>query len=231
VSEQDRRKREAALRAVALVDSGMTVGLGTGSTARHFVAELGRRLATGALERVSGVPTSRETAHQAGELGIPLLELGAGGVDLAVDGMDEYDDDLNVIKGLGGALLREKVVAAAARTFVLIGDSSKHVARLGDKAPLPVEVAAFGWRRTARELESLGAVAQVRLAQGEPFVSDNGNLILDCRFPGGLEPAPLAAELCGVPGVLAHGMFLGMAHRAFVATGTGTLDLVPGRTA
>ncbi|HET8984674.1 MAG TPA: ribose-5-phosphate isomerase RpiA [Trueperaceae bacterium] len=229
MSEEDRRKREAALRAVALVESGMTVGLGTGSTARHFVAELGSRLATRELERVSGVPTSRETAHQAGELGIPLRELGANGVDLAVDGMDEYDDGLNAIKGLGGALLREKVVAAAATTFVLIGDSSKHVARLGDKAPVPVEVAAFGWHRTARELENLGAEPAVRLSQGEPFVSDNGNLILDCRFPGGLRPAELARELCGVPGVLAHGMFLGMAHRAFVATGTGTLDLVPGQ--
>ena len=227
MSEDDRRKREAALRAVALVESGMTLGLGTGSTARHFVAELGSRLAAGDLERVRGVPTSRETARQAADLGIEVLELGTEGVDLAVDGMDEYDDDLDAIKGLGGALLREKVVAAAAATFVLIGDVSKHVARLGDKAPLPVEVAAFGWRRTARQLEGLGAEPALRLSQGEPFVTDNGNLILDCRFPGGLRPAALALAQCEVPGVLAHGMFLGMAHRAFVATGTGVLDLLP----
>lgn len=231
MSEADILKRQAALRAAALVEDGMMLGLGTGSTAQHFVAELGRRLAVGELVGVGGVPTSSATARQAGELGIPLVELGSAGVDLAVDGMDEYDDDLNAIKGLGGALLREKVVAAAAATFVLIGDSSKHVVRLGDKAPLPVEVATFGWHRTARALEDLGATPTLRLSRGEPFVSDNGNLILDCRFPGGLQPAQLQRDLCGVPGVLEHGLFLGMAHRAFVATSTGILDLVRGGTA
>lgn len=231
MSEQDRLKRQAALRAVALVESGMTLGLGTGSTAKHFVAELGRRLAAGAIEGIRAVPTSSATARQAAELGIQLVELDATGVDLAVDGMDEYDDALNAIKGLGGALLREKIVAAAAATFVLIGDSSKHVARLGDKAPVPVEVATFGWRRTTGTLEDLGAAPTLRLSRGEPFVSDNGNYILDCSFPGGLQPAQLARDLCDVPGVLEHGMFLGMARFAFVATSTGTLDLVSGGAA
>lgn len=231
MSEHDRLKQRAAHEAITLVHSGMTLGLGTGSTAQHFVAELGRRLATGELADVRAVPTSRATEKQAAALGIPLVELGADGVDLAVDGMDEYDDDLNAIKGLGGALLREKVVAAAAATFVLIGDSSKHVATLGDKAPVPVEVAAFGWRRTAKRLADLGAVPSLRLAAGQPFVSDNGNLILDCSFPGGLHPAALSRELCDVPGVLEHGLFLGMARRAFVATSTGTLDLVSPGTA
>lgn len=226
MDDNDRLKQQAALQAVALVQSGMTLGLGTGSTAKQFVSELGRRLAAGELTDIVGVPTSQATARQAEALGIPMSELGAGGVDLAVDGMDEYDDRLDAIKGLGGALLREKVVAAAATTFVLIGDSTKHVTRLGDKAPVPVEVAVFGWRRTARRLEDLGAVPTLRLVDGVAFVSDNGNLILDCSFPAGLRPAALSRDLCQVPGVLAHGLFLGMAHRAFVATPTGILDLV-----
>jgi len=228
VTEQDELKQQAALAALALVQSGMTLGLGTGSTAKYFVARLGERMARGALTDIRGVPTSSATAQQAAALGIPLSGLTAEGVDLAVDGMDEYDDQLNAIKGLGGALLREKVVAAAAAVFVLIGDSTKHVARLGDKAPLPVEVAVFGWRRTARRLEDLGALPTVRMAGGEEFLSDNGNLVLDCSFPDGLRPAELARALCDVPGVLEHGMFLGMADRAFVATATGTLELLGG---
>src|SRR5690606_4535912 len=175
VSQQEDLKKQAALRAVTLVASGMTVGLGTGSTATHFVAELGRRLAAGELARVVGVPTSRATARQATALGIPLVEVPTAGVDLAVDGMDEYDDDLDAIKGLGGALLREKIVAASAATFVLIGDSSKHVKRLGEKAPLPVEVATFGWQPTAAALAGLGAVPALRRGGDQPFVTDNGN--------------------------------------------------------
>lgn len=231
MTEQDKLKMQAAQRAVTLVESGMTLGLGTGSTARFFVAELGARLAAGDLTDVVAVPTSQATATQAEELGIPVVELAEGGVDLAVDGMDEYDDALNAIKGLGGALLREKVVAAAAKRFVLIGDESKHVAQLGDKVALPVEVIGFGWRRTRLLLEELGAVATLRLVDGRPFVSDNGNLILDCRFPGGLQPQATADALSRVTGVVEHGLFLGMARRAFVATSSGTLDLVVGDAA
>jgi len=225
VSDQDRLKRAAALEALGLVESGMIVGLGSGSTARHFVAELGQRLETGGLERIVGVPTSRATAEQATALGIPLVELDEHGVDIAIDGMDEYDDDLNAIKGLGGALLREKVVAASATTFVLIGDHSKHVTRLGSLAPVPVEVARFGWRRTATLLADLGAVPTLRTRDDEAFVSDNGNLLLDCRFPGGFDPVILEAALCRLPGVLEHGLFIGMAHRAYVAGEDGTLAL------
>ena len=228
MSQQEDLKKQAALRAVTLVASGMTVGLGTGSTATHFVAELGRRLAAGELARVAGVPTSRATARQATALGIPLVEVPTAGVDLAVDGMDEYDDDLDAIKGLGGALLREKIVAASAATFVLIGDSSKHVKRLGEKAPLPVEVATFGWQRTAAALAGLGAVPALRRGGDQPFVTDNGNYVLDCRFPGGLEPKAVARALCDVPGVLGHGLFLGIARQAFVATEDGVVELTSG---
>lgn len=231
VTERDELKRQAALQALVLVQSGMTVGLGTGSTARFFVAELGAQLASGGLRSVAAVPTSLATANQAQELGIPIVELTESGVDLAVDGMDEYDDDLNAIKGLGGALLREKVVAAAATSFVLIGDESKHVGTLGDRVPVPVEVVDFGWRRTRQLLEGLGAVATLRLVDGRPFTSDNGNLILDCRFPDGFGPRRLADDLSRLPGVVEHGLFLGMARRAFVATSSGTLDLTVGSAA
>jgi len=225
MSTEDELKRDAALRALALVEDGMTLGLGSGSTARHFVAELGARLATGSLKRLRGVATSLGTERQASGLGIPLVDLPEDGVDLAVDGMDELSPELDAIKGLGGALLREKVVAAAARRFVLIGDSSKLVAYLGQKAPVPVEVARFGWRRSRRALEELGATAVLRQSSGEPVASDNGNFIVDCRFPERFDARLLAASLGAMPGVLEHGLFLGMAERAFVAEAGGVREL------
>src|SRR5690606_5673244 len=174
----DDLKRRAAQDAAALVESGMLLGLGTGSTATLFVSAVGERLASGKLKDIRAVPTSDATRRQAVSLNIPLIELPEGGLDLAVDGMDELTPKLDAIKGLGGALLREKIVAAAAARLVLIGDASKLVAHLGQRAALPVEVARFGWRRTARELSAL-AEATLRVAEGEPFVSDNGNFIVD----------------------------------------------------
>jgi len=210
-------KRAAAEAALALVEDGMTLGLGTGSTARWFVAGLAERLRAGALCGVRGVPTSEATARQAREAGVELVELPAGGVDLAVDGMDELSPSLDAVKGLGGALLREKVVAASARTFVLIGDESKLVARLGERAPVPVEVVRFGLSRTVHLLGRLGAEARLREQGGEPFVTDNGNLVVDCRFAEPFDPEELAAELKAIPGVVEHGLFLGMASLALVA--------------
>ncbi len=203
----------------------MVLGLGTGSTAYWFVAGLARRLEAGSLTRVRGVPTSTATAAQAREAGIELIDLPANGVDLAVDGMDELSPTLDAIKGLGGALLREKVVAASAARFVLIGDGSKLVERLGEKAPVPVEVVRFGLARTVDRLEALGAAAQLREAVQEPFVTDNGNLIVDIRLPGGFDPEQLQAELDALPGVVEHGLFLGMADVAFVADESGVRHL------
>lgn len=220
-------KRAAALRALALVDSGMLLGLGTGSTARWLVEELGRALARGELTRVRGVATSKQTEAQAAALGIPLVELPPGGVDLAIDGMDELTAGLDAIKGLGGALTREKIVAAAAKRFVLIGDASKLVAHLGEKAPLPVEVVRFGRLRTEHLLAELGGEVRQRLVGPEPFVTDNGNLVYDIRFSTPFDAPTLAARLAGTPGVVEHGLFLGMAERAFVATDTG-VDEVAG---
>ena len=224
-STDDGLKRAAAEAAVALVEDGMTLGLGTGSTARWFVAGVAARLREGTLARVRGVPTSEATARQAREEGIELVELPAAGVDLAVDGMDELAPSLDAIKGLGGALLREKVVAASARRFVLVGDESKLVSRLGEKAPVPVEVVPFGLARTVALLAGLGADARLRPGDGRPFVTDNGNHVVDCRFAGPFDPEELQAELAALPGVVEHGLFLGMADLAFVASAGGVRRL------
>jgi len=213
----ERYKRDAAERALALVEPGMLLGLGSGSTARHFIAGLGERLAAGALQRVLAVPSSRESETQAAALGIPLIELPAAGLDLAVDGMDEVTPELDVIKGLGGALTREKIVASSARRFVLIGDDRKRVTRLGERSPVPVEVVAFGQHRTRALLEELGAQPALRGGDADPFVTDNGNIVFDLSFPDGFEPEELARTLATLPGVVEHGLFLGMAERAFLA--------------
>lgn len=222
----DRWKRAAALRAVELVESGMLVGLGTGSTARHFIADLGARLSAGELGDVRAVPSSEESERQALALGIPIVDLPAEGLDLAVDGMDEVTDELDAIKGLGGALTREKIVASAARRFVLIGDDRKRVARLGERAPLPVEVVRFGVNRTRALLRELGAEPELRGGAQTPAVTDNGNLIVDLRFGGPFDAAAVAEALAAVPGVVEHGLFLGMAERAFIAGEAGVTELV-----
>ena len=223
--DPERWKREAALSALALVENDMLLGLGTGSTAHHFVEELGVRLQDGRLRGIRGVPTSRRTEEQAHRLGIPLVELPASGVDLAVDGMDEVTDDLDAIKGLGGALTREKIVAASARRFVLIGDDRKRVTRLGEKAPVPVEIVPFGHQRTFERLRELGADPRPRAAEGGAFTSDNGNLVVDCHFSAAFDARALASALDAVPGVIEHGLFLGMVERAFVAGDDGVITL------
>ncbi len=222
----ERWKREAAERALDLVASGMLLGLGSGSTARHFIAGLGQRLAAGALKGIRGVPSSRESEEQAAALGIPLVDLPPEGLDLAVDGMDEVTPALDAIKGLGGALTREKIVASSARRFVLIGDERKRVSRLGERAPVPVEVVTFGVRRTRALLEGLGADPALRGGEADPFTTDNGNLIYDLSFPDGFDPSELAAALESLPGVVEHGLFLGMAERAVLAGEDGVRELV-----
>lgn len=219
----DASKRRAALAALELVGDDMLVGLGTGSTAKWFVTELGAKLAAGALRRIWGVPTSVACEELAVRSGIPLVELPPEGVDIAVDGMDEVDDELRAIKGLGGALAREKVVAASAGRFVLIGDSSKKVARLAQRTPVPVEVLGFGWRRTVRLLEELSLEADLRGGDREPLRTDNGNLIIDCRVPDGTNLEDLASAISQLPGVVDHGLFLDQAQFAFIAS-EGSVD-------
>ena len=216
-------KAEAGAAAVdRYVRSGMRLGLGTGSTAARMLDALGERLASGALTEIAGVPTSAATATRCGELGIPLLTLDdVGELDLVIDGADEIDPQLDLIKGLGGAHLREKVVAAASREMVVVADETKLVDRLGRRAPLPVEVIPFALPVAERLLRALGWQPELRVDGDGPFTTDEGNRILHCRREEWLDPQSLAADISQVPGVVAHGFFLGYASAAVVATRDG----------
>jgi ribose 5-phosphate isomerase A len=215
-------KRRVGTRAAQRVRSHMALGLGTGSTVFHFLESLGSRLARGDLEGIVGVPTSRQTEEHAERLGIPLTSLeDARTLDLTVDGADEVDPALDLIKGLGGALVREKMVAQATRRFLIIVDESKVVPRLGVQSPLPVEVLQFGWASHLPFLQALGATVHRREeVQGEPFVTDNGNYVLDCRFTGGIQDSRVLDQaLAGRAGIVGHGLFLGLAHEVLVGDG------------
>ncbi|NNM72466.1 ribose-5-phosphate isomerase RpiA [Enterovirga aerilata] len=223
----DDAKRRAAERACDLVQSGMKLGLGTGSTAALFVAELGRRRID-----ILGVPTSEATRRQAEALGIRLATLDdEPELDLTVDGADELDPVLNLIKGGGGALLREKLVAAASRRMVVIADSSKRVPQLG-RFPLPVEVVSFGLETTRRRiaacLRELELPADIRLrrsADDQPFRTDGGNVILDLRLGEIPDPHGLAAVLKSTLGVVEHGLFVAMASLALIGGPEGVIEM------
>ncbi|MCI4371358.1 MAG: ribose-5-phosphate isomerase RpiA [Thermoplasmata archaeon] len=220
----DELKRKAAEAAMKYVKPGMVLGLGTGSTARHFLEGVARLVAEGV--ELHAVPTSFATAEAAKQLGIPLTSLEEHTrLDLCVDGADEVDPKLDLIKGLGGALLREKIVAAASRKFVVVVDDSKLVPRLGTRAPVPVEVHPFGWRNAAEALKRLGAKVELRQHDGETFRSDNGNHILDARFGPLRAPAKTAASIAQIPGVVGHGLFLGMADVVLVGSAKGVRTL------
>jgi len=218
----DTLKKMAGEKAAEYVESGMVVGLGTGSTAVYATHAIGQKIQDGRLHHILGIPTSEQTAQQAQEAGIPLTTLDDHPViDLTIDGADEIDPDLNLIKGLGGALLREKIVAAASKQMIIVGDERKVVAQLGTLAPVPVEVIRFAQRPLREFLTSLGAQVALRLDdEGKrPFITDEGNIILDCTFPGGIPaPAALAQTLIAQPGVVEHGLFLGLATLAVVAS-------------
>ncbi len=226
MNEIERSKARAAHAALAHVRSGMLVGLGSGSTALHMIVELGRRLSSGELHDVRGVATSTATEKLALASHVPVVDLPAGGVDVAIDGMDEVTASLDAIKGLGGALTREKIVAESARCFLLIGDRSKRVDALGTTAPVPVEALDFGWRRTAERLRDLGGEPVVRKVDGEVVRTDNGHLVIDCRMPAGFDARRFARDVDAIPGVLGHGLFLGLAERAFLADGRDVEELV-----
>jgi ribose 5-phosphate isomerase A len=217
------QKAAAAAAALELVRDGMLVGLGTGSTAAIFIDLLGKRVQAGLT--VTAIPTSRRSHDQALALGIPVLEElkgGEGPIDLAVDGTDEIDPQLNLLKGRGGALVREKLVAVASRRFVVVADETKLVARLG-VGVLPVEIVPFLWRRTVARVEELGYPDwSLRGGQEAPFVSDNGNLVVDFHVGEGLaDPAAAGARLKAVPGVVEHGLFTGLATACLVGTESG----------
>jgi ribose 5-phosphate isomerase A len=200
----------------------MALGLGTGSTAGHVLRALAERLADGRLRDLVGVPTSQATAQLARSLGVPVTTLAEQPqLDLAIDGADEISPQLDLIKGLGGAHLREKVVAASARRFVVVADESKLVQRLGERAPLPVEVVEFALPLCVRLLEEAGWRPQVRDVDGAAFRTDQGNLVLDCRRPDWQDPPELARSVEQVPGAVAHGLFLGIAAEAVVGCASG----------
>jgi len=211
----DDLKEAAAEKALELVQEGMLLGLGTGSTSRLFVEGVGRLVASGM--KVRGVPTSRATAELAASLGIPIVTELVGQIDLAVDGADEVDPALNLIKGRGGALFREKLVAAASKRFVVVVDESKLVKQLGEGV-LPVEVLPFLWRSTAERLTALGLSLVIRGGEETPYVTDNGNVILDVTVAEGIKnPAELALELKQVTAVVERGLFEGMTDTVIVA--------------
>jgi ribose 5-phosphate isomerase A len=212
-------KRTAAEKALELVQDGMLLGLGSGSTARYFTEGVGRLVATGMKLRC--VPSSRATAELAAELGIPIVQELVGVIDLAVDGADEVDPALNLIKGRGGALFREKLVAEAAKRFIVIVDDSKLVKQLG-VGELPVEVLPFLWRITAERLTALGASLTVRGGEETPYITDNGNLILNLVVDGGIKDAARFGDaLKKTTGVVEHGLFVGLTDTVIVAGADG----------
>ena len=224
MSDREAQKRRAAERAVELVQDGMKLGLGTGSTARHVLQVLAERRTRGELRDIIAVATSSATEQQARELGIPLSTLDeTPELDLGIDGADEVDGRLNLIKGLGGALLWEKIVAAACRQFVVVVDDSKLVDRLGSKSPLPVEVVAFGWTTQLKPIAALGARATLRTkADGSAFWTDGGHHILDCSFQQGInDPQALQNALKSRPGVVETGLFLDMASVVVIGGADG----------
>jgi ribose 5-phosphate isomerase A len=227
----DSQKQAAGEAAARLVEDGMTVGLGTGSTAACFVKALGARVQRGL--KLRGVPTSEATAALARELGIPLIDLDTtGALDLVVDGADEVGPGLTLIKGGGAALLREKLVWEAARRCVVIADEAKLVKRLG-RFPLPIEVVAFGAVGTANRIadvlveHEIGMGPARRLRDGKPVITDGGNLIYDAACGAIETPAALAADLKSLTGVVDHGLFLDLADEAIIGTESGVQHLFP----
>ena len=213
----------AAEKAVERVKDGMVLGLGTGSSAGYATIKIGQLWQAGVLTDIVSIPTSKATEALAEEYGIPLTTLDKHPVlDLAIDGADEIDPNLDLIKGLGGALLREKIIEINAQNLIIVADDSKVVQKLGTRSPLSVEVTQFSWQAHANWLESLGCEAVLRGGEDQPFVTDNYNYILDCTFPGGIDdPIELDAVLNNHPGIIGHGLFLGMATEAIVAGENG----------
>jgi ribose 5-phosphate isomerase A len=209
--------------ASALVEDGILLGLGSGSTAEATIRALGVRVAAGL--RVTGVPTSARTERLARELGIPLRTLDeVEGLDLGIDGADEIDPRLDIVKGRGGALLYEKLVALACERYLIVAASEKLVERLGTRMPLPVEVVPVGWKQTAARLEEAGCRTTLRrVADGAPFVSDGGHYVLDCATGPIADPLDLAASIKAITGVVDHGIFAGFADRAMMIDPDGTV--------
>lgn len=220
----DKAKELAALRSLEFIEDGMVVGLGSGTTATHFIKLLGGRVKQGL--KIRGIASSKASEDLAASLSIPIIDFHVcGSIDVAIDGADEVTHQLELIKGGGGALLREKIVASASKRFIIVADSSKVVDKLG-KFPLPVEVIPMAAPLVARKLERLGLTSTVRQSHtGGDYITDEGNLILDCRCGEIDDPAKLAAAIRQMVGVVEHGLFLNMAERALIASDSGVVEL------
>jgi len=220
----DDLKKQASIAALEAIKDGMIVGLGTGSTATHFIRELGVRVQAGL--RVHGIPTSEESRKLAAEVGIPLTTLREHPIiDVTVDGADEVSDDLDLMKGLGGALVREKVVAHASKKVIIVVDETKLTGRLGVKAPIPIEVVPFALEVARGQLILWGGEAKLREKEGKPFVSDNGNYILDWWHGPIDQPWALEKQIKGVTGIVDSGIFANVASQVIAATSAGIRKL------
>jgi ribose 5-phosphate isomerase A len=224
IAALDQEKRAAARAAAEWVEPGSVVGLGSGSTATYAIRFLGERVRDGL--KIVGIPTSQKTKQFAEQLGIPLATLDEHPqIDIDIDGADEIDPQLNLIKGGGGALLREKIIASASQRFIVVGDSSKQVTRLG-RFPLPVEVIPFAQGLIAKRIAALGAQVSLRgSATANLFVTDEGHHILDCTFGEIADPAALSEKLHAIPGVVEHGLFIGMAETAVIGKDDGVIQI------
>lgn len=228
---QQELKQVAAVYAVdTFIHSDMNVGLGSGSTAELFIQEVGRRAQAGTLTGLVTVSSSEKSADLARSFGLEVKELAdISALDVTVDGADEIETaNFGLTKGRGGALLREKLVAAASTLEVIIADESKLVAILGEKMPIPVEVTPFGWTHTAKRLQELGGEPVLRMSGAQPYLTDGENYVLDCRFPPINDPKSLAASIKGLTGVVEHGLFIGMAGRVVIAGKNGVYELEKG---
>ena len=223
MNQRDEQKRRAAERAVGEVQNGMVLGLGSGTTVAFALEALARRVLAGL--QVTGIPSSAQTAAEARRLGIKLTDFATHrGIDLTIDGADQIErGTLNLVKGLGGALLREKMIALASARMIVIADDAKLVDRLGAATPVPVEIVPFGSETTLDRLAESGASPRLRVQGGQPFVTDNGNYIADCAFAEVIDGAALDATLRSVYGVVATGLFVGIATEAMIGMAAGAV--------
>jgi len=218
-------KKAAGVAAAELIKDGMTVGLGTGSTAYWAIKKIGEKIRQGL--RISAIATSKESERLAREVHIPIVNFSEiSRIDVTIDGADEADPELNLIKGGGGALLREKIIAAASEKLIVIVDDTKLVKKLG-KFPLPVEAVSFGVENTLLRIEELGCKPEIRMTDGnERYITDNGNYIIDCGFGSIKDPERISRDLNQIPGVVENGLFINMAHKMIVGYGTGRVEVM-----
>ena len=222
--EQEEMKKRAAEKAVQYIEDGMIIGLGTGSTVDFAIKKIGEMVRGGL--NIQGISTSLKTKKLATELKIPLIELDdRTEIDITIDGADEVDSNLNLIKGGGGALTREKIIAYHSRKVIIIVDETKIVKGLGCDCSLPVEVTRFGWLATKKTLEDLGCTVELRRIMDEAFITDNQNYIVDCDFGKIADPEALEKEINNIPGVLENGLFIGLADEVIVGSKQGMMTL------